>query len=638
MNSAEAFVKIFESAPDLYLLLSADLHIVNASDAYLDATLTKRAEITGRRLFDVFPDNPEDPNADGVSNLNASLQSVLKNKVPHIMPIQKYDIASETGVFEERFWKPVNSPVLNESNEVVYIIHKVEDVTEQERGKSAAEQAQKDKEVLKQTHVENLKESEARFFKMFNLSPVSIHMTEVATGQLVYVNRAFENLFKMHSSDVIGKTTTELSMTSEGERADTLEQIKECGGRVTEMEISLRIGTGELKSMLMSVEMIDMDNKRCFLVAMVDISQRKQAEEALNKANRFLDTILENIPDMVFVKDADDLKFVRFNKAGEQMLGYRRDDLIGKNDYDFFPKEQADFFISKDRTVLRKEKLVIIDEEPIQTRHGERWLHTKKIPILENGMPVYLVGISADITEQKKDQDAIIQLNKELEAFTYSVSHDLRTPLRAITGYAQILEEDYAGIVDHEGRRLLRIISHNAEKMGTLIDDLLRFSRLGKKELQLKETNLRALVDAAIADLGRAGQNKAQIRINVTHKINSDESLMKLVLINLIGNAIKYSSKKEAPVIEIESKSGDNEIILSVGDNGVGFDMRYVDKLFGVFQRLHSMEEFEGTGVGLAIVQRIISKHGGRVWAEGKVNEGATIYFSIPQSQSMQAG
>ena len=491
---------------------------------------------------------------------------------------------------------------------------------------------------MKQTHVENLKESEARFFKMFNLSPVSIHMTEVATGQLVYVNRAFENLFKMHSSDVIGKTTTELSMTSEGERADTLEQIKECGGRVTEMEISLRIGTGELKSMLMSVEMIDMDNKRCFLVAMVDISQRKQAEEALNKANRFLDTILENIPDMVFVKDADDLKFVRFNKAGEQMLGYRRDDLIGKNDYDFFPKEQADFFISKDRTVLRKEKLVIIDEEPIQTRHGERWLHTKKIPILENGMPVYLVGISADITEQKKDQDAIIQLNKELEAFTYSVSHDLRTPLRAITGYAQILEEDYAGIVDHEGRRLLRIISHNAEKMGTLIDDLLRFSRLGKKELQLKETNLRALVDAAIADLGRAGQNKAQIRINVTHKINSDESLMKLVLINLIGNAIKYSSKKEAPVIEIESKSGDNEIILSVGDNGVGFDMRYVDKLFGVFQRLHSMEEFEGTGVGLAIVQRIISKHGGRVWAEGKVNEGATIYFSIPQSQSMQAG
>ena len=168
--------------------------------------------------------------------------------------------------------------------------------------------------------------------------------------------------------------------------------------------------------------------------------------------------------------------------------------------------------------------------------------------------------------------------------------------------------------------------------MGLLIDDLLRFSKLGKKELQKKDTDMRRVVDEAISEIARSAAHNAAITIDVKHRINSDESLMKLVMINLIGNAVKYSSNVGQPVIEVRSRTEQDQIIFSVKDNGAGFDMRYVGKLFGVFQRLHSVEEFDGTGVGLAIVHRIITRHGGSVWAEGQVNDGAVFYFSIPRT------
>ena len=631
----EGFRKIFQSSPDLYLLLSPEFKIIDASDAYLKATLTKRGEILGYGIFDIFPDNPDDSDADGVFNLQRSLNTVLQNKVANDMPIQKYDIARPDGIFESRFWKPLNSPVLDEQNNVIYIIHRVEDVTDQQLIKTEAEKQLREKqelEVAEKKYLEHIKESEARFFKIFNLIPVATHITDASNGLLLHVNKAFEDLFLMKSEDVIGKTVIELNITNEQNRKEIVDQIKRKGQHLSDYELELRTGNGEMKDMLMSVEVLQLDNKECFLVSMVDISRRKQIEEELYNTNHFLDNILENIPDMVFVKDAKDLRFLRFNKAGEEMLGVSSEELLGKNDYDFFPKEQADFFKAKDKAVLDSEKLLIIDEEPIQAKHGEIWLHTKKIPVIENGRPVYLIGISADITERKKQQDAIIHLNKELEAFTYSVSHDLRTPLRAVTGYSQILEEDYKNIIDDEGRRLLHIISHNAEKMGHLIDDLLKFSRLGKKELQKRDTNLLKLVEASIADITRATPQNAQIITDIAHNANVDENLMKLVMINLIGNAIKYSSKKVEPIIIIKSELKEHNIVFSVKDNGAGFDMRYVDKLFGVFQRLHSIEEFEGTGVGLAIVHRIITRHGGKVWAYGKVNEGATLFFSIPKN------
>ena len=231
----------------------------------------------------------------------------------------------------------------------------------------------------------------------------------------------------------------------------------------------------------------------------------------------------------------------------------------------------------------------------------------------------------------KQNADHLIRINEELESFSYSVSHDLRAPLRAITGFSRMLMDDYNATLDDNGKRILSVIGMNAEKMGKLIDDLLTFSRLGRKELTKENLDMNNLVESVLSDIDKKIINHAQIVINPLPAALSDHVLMRQVMANLVSNAIKYSSKEEKPFVEIGAiQNKEDGPVYYVKDNGVGFDMKYYNKLFGVFQRLHSSEEFEGTGIGLAIVHRIISKHGGRVWCEGKVNEGATFYFTVP--------
>ena len=221
--------------------------------------------------------------------------------------------------------------------------------------------------------------------------------------------------------------------------------------------------------------------------------------------------------------------------------------------------------------------------------------------------------------------------NKELGSFSYSVSHDLRAPIRAINGYAKILEEDYGDIFDLEGSKALDSIMHNSKKMGQLIDDLLAFSKLGRKQVTVSEINMTDLVRTVIEELLiEDDENIPDFKINVLYPAEGDQSLIKQVWINLISNAIKYSKYKPETYIEIGSDVKDSLVIYYVKDNGAGFDVQYYDKLFGVFQRLHSQEEFEGTGIGLAIVQKIVNRHNGTVWAESKLNEGACFYFSLP--------
>ncbi len=388
-----------------------------------------------------------------------------------------------------------------------------------------------------------------------------------------------------------------------------------------------------------------------------DISDVKRTEAELLETNRFLDSLIENLPVMVFIKDARTLRYVRQNRASMDLLGLSKEDVIGKTDRDFLPAEQADFVQGKDREVLATGALVDIPEQTIHTRLlGVRTLHTMKMPIFdENGRPKFLLGISVDITGRKLAEHAIRELNaelrdnaaqlkatnKELESFSYSVSHDLRAPLRAIDGFALMMEEDYKDRLNAEGLRYLSVIRQNSKRMGALIDDLLAFSRLGRQPVAQGEVNIDSLVREVVEEVlhaelpvGHQAAAAPHIEVEQLPPARGDRGLLRQVWVNLIDNAVKYSSKAARPLIQVSGRRVGTENQYSVRDNGVGFNMEYAEQLFRVFQRLHRADEFGGTGVGLAIVHRVVTRHGGRVWAEGKVDQGAVFSFALPQGDS----
>jgi signal transduction histidine kinase len=388
---------LFESAPALLLVLAPDLTIVGVSNAYLAATMTRREEMLGRGLFDVFPDNPDDPAADGVRNLKASLRRVRETLEPDTMPVQKYDIRrpeADGGGFEERWWSPLNAPVLDAHGNLLNFIHRVEDVTE-------------------------------------------------------FINLKRQNLEQV---------------TNARRRADLME--------------------GEIY----------------------------QQSQRVEEANRQL-------------RDA----------------------------------------------------------------------------------------------------------NLELEAFSYSVSHDLRAPLRAIDGFSHVLVERYQEVLDDKGRHYLGLIRDAGKRMSRLIDDLLKLARVTRAELTRGTVDLSELARSVLGDL-RHAEPEREVEIKITPGLSAagDATLLRVALDNLLGNAWKFTSKLAGgAVIEFGSTETDGKSAFFVRDNGAGFDPAYAQKLFGAFQRLHSTSEFDGTGIGLATVRRIIHRHRGTVWAEGAVDRGATFYFTF---------
>jgi light-regulated signal transduction histidine kinase (bacteriophytochrome) len=220
--------------------------------------------------------------------------------------------------------------------------------------------------------------------------------------------------------------------------------------------------------------------------------------------------------------------------------------------------------------------------------------------------------------------------NRELEAFSYSVSHDLRSPLRAINGFSRVLHEEHAGRLDAEGTRLLEMIQANARDMGQLIDDLLAFSRAGRQELKRTRVTMRSLVEEVFRGASAGAGKEVRLELGELPDAFADPALLRQVRVNLLSNAVKFSAPNEAPLVGVCGRVERGETVYEVRDNGVGFDMKYANKLFGVFQRLHSSRDFEGTGVGLALVQRIVSRHGGRVWAEAEPGRGACFGFALP--------
>jgi PAS domain S-box-containing protein len=378
----------------------------------------------------------------------------------------------------------------------------------------------------------------------------------------------------------------------------------------------------------------------------MDITERKKAEESLRESEELFRKLFENHSAVKVIIDPENGNIIDANEAAESYYGWSREQLKGMRiqDINTLPPEE-----------IKKEMEKARDKKPIhfEFRHRRADGSIRDVEVFSSRIEVkekiFLHSIIHDITDRKQAEEEIKRLNAELEqrvkertaeleaannemeAFSYSVSHDLRTPVRAIGGFTEILMREHSEKLDDEARRICSVIVGNTKKMGQLIDELLSFSRLGRSEMRSSTIDMKALANSVYQELTTPEtRDRVDFQIGEIGKAIGDIVLIRQVWMNLISNAIKFTAKREKPVIAITGREEGDRIIYCVKDNGAGFDMQYAGKLFGVFQRLHSDKQFEGTGVGLAIVQRVVNRHGGQVWAEGEVDKGGTFCFLLP--------
>ncbi len=396
-----------------------------------------------------------------------------------------------------------------------------------------------------------------------------------------------------------------------------------------------------------------------------------QAEATIRANERQLQAFLDHSTAIIFLKDLEG-RYLLINRQYELLYHITREQAVGKTDYDLYPEELATRFRDNDRKILEADSPVEVE---VAAPREDGW-HTYILVMFalrdDAGQPYALGGFATDITDRKRSAEEIQELNaqltlrmgeleavnkkltrevaerkraeealqersvqleaanKELEAFSYSVSHDLRAPLRSIDGFSQALLEDYAETLDDQGKDYLHRVRANSQRMAQLIDDLLNLSRVTRSEMHRETVDLSALAQDIAAELHKTQPERALEWVVAEGVMaQGDARLLRIVLENLLGNAWKFTGKQAEARVEFGVTDKEGETVYFVRDNGAGFDMAYVDRLFGAFQRLHAMTEFAGTGIGLATVARIIHRHGGRVWAESAPQQGAVFFFTL---------
>jgi len=461
-------------------------------------------------------------------------------------------------------------------------------------------------------------------------------------GTVLSWNKGAEKMYGYSEEEIKGRPISLLIPPGHADELPKLLEKIKCGEHINHYDTIRIRKNGSLIDVSLSIAPIKDLNGTIVGASVVarDITERKQAEVALRESEERYHILFDSIDEgfciieMIFDEHEKpvDYRFLQVNPSFEKQTGLK--DAQGKRMRELAPQHERYWFEIYGNIALTGQPARF--ENRAEQLH--RWydVYAFRFGEPENRQVAVLFN---DITERKKVEETVRQKslelehsNKELEAFSYSVSHDLRAPLRAIEGFSRIIEEDYSKQLDAEGKRLFGVVRTNTRQMGQLIDDLLAFSRLSRKGVEKAEIDVTSMARHVLEEQMQtySGERRPQLEMGQLPVAHGDAAMIQQVWINLISNALKFTRKQEKPRIEIRGWTEGSEIIYCVKDNGVGFDMSYVNKLFGVFQRLHRADEFEGTGVGLAIVQRIVHRHGGRVWAEAKINEGAAFFFTLP--------
>jgi PAS domain S-box-containing protein len=474
---------------------------------------------------------------------------------------------------------------------------------------------------------------------LINNSADIIGIVDAPTLKIEEINQAFTSILGYDQDDT--KDTSLLFYLDEQGRS-LLKQLSENGKEKLSFETRIYCKNRTIKWLDWNV--VVRYNK--WFVNARDITEIKQVERIRN----YLATVVKQSNDSIYIHDHEG-NIISWNEGAERIYGYTEGEALRMKIWNIIPEYLQPEMQEMLAVMLKGGKIELLATKRL-TKLGKLMDVLFSASVISDSGTSHnsIVITERDVTQQKIADEQIQQLNatlqknvvqleaanKELESFSYSVSHDLRAPLRALHGNARILEEDHGEKLDDDALKIIEKIHGNVTRMDGLINDLLAFSKIGKKEVRRSVVNMEELVKTNFAEISQASPNKVEILMGDLPEAYGDYSLINQVWTNLISNAVKYSSKKENPRIEVGSRKENGEIEYFIRDNGTGFDMAYANKLFGTFQRLHDVSEFEGTGIGLAIVQRIILKHGGLIRAQAEPGKGATFYFTLPLDKPMQ--
>ena len=511
----------------------------------------------------------------------------------------------------------------NGSGQIIRLIGMVHDITERKQAEEAH------------------KVSELRYRRLFESAKDGILILDFKTGMVEDVNPFLVKLLGYPKDDIMKKHLWELGVFKDiiPSKENFLQLQKKKYIRYEDLPLETKEGKKINVEFVSNV--YDVDGRKTIQCNIRDITERKKIEAVLQKKTDELEQFFTVALDLLCIADMNG-NFIKLNKAWENILGYRVKELEKRRFLDFVHPDDLQATLNA-MSVLASQKPILNFINRYRCKDGSyRYIEWRSVP---QGQLIY--AAARDITERKKTEENIKKLNesllrhsleltttnKELEAFSYSVSHDLRAPLRSIDGFSQAILEDYGDKLDEQGKDYIKRVRIATQRMGQLIDDLLRLSRLSRAELHIEQVDLSSLARTMMKTLQNTEPSR-KIKITIQNQIHTsgDKKLLEILFENLLENAWKFTSNTMHPAIKFGETMKDHERVYYIQDNGAGFDMAYADKLFIPFQRLHSVDEYPGTGIGLAIVSRIVHRHGGRIWAEGKIGKGATFYFTIQEN------
>jgi PAS domain S-box-containing protein len=635
------FRTLFESAPGSYLALTPALVIVAASDAYLQVTMTRREEILGRHLFNVFPDNPGDATATGVSNLRASLTRVLQHCVPDAMAVQRYDIRrpdTEGGEFEERYWSPINTPVFSPNGEIAYIIHRVEDVTERKRAEETVRQSEEHFRLL----VASVKD-----YAILMLDP---------DGHVVSWNAGAERIKGYQAGEIIGQHFSRFYSPGDIHSGKPELELKVAAteGRFEEEGWRVRKdGTRFWANVIITAIRGETGTLRGFAKVTCDITERKRAEEEFRKSEEKYRTLFDSVDEgvctieVLFDRNEKpiDYRFLEVNPSFEKQTGIHN--AQGRRMREIAPLHEEHWFEMYGKIALTGEPVRFEN----QAAQLGRWY---EVYALRVGEPKerHVAILFKDITERKRAEEVlrrahdqlemrvqertaeILEKTRDLETLLYVTSHDLREPLRGIENFSRMVHDRYGDRLDDKGRDFLQRIVRGTQRMDQLMTDILTLSRVQRMEGAVEDIQGESIVTEALRRLDHTiKETGAMVRVaEPLPRWQGNRTWATQGIYNLIANALKFRRNGEAPDVEIapyHPTVEDGSVVgIVVRDRGPGVAPEHAERIFQLFQRAVG-REIEGTGAGLAIVRQVAERHGGRAWVQSREGGGSEFKLTF---------